>query len=144
MRVQSYRLAKSIYQMYGNEPYKSIDVYGNVPYACVDGLDRLWSFLMALPARTVRSNRVQTERLEARVAAEQKAFFQRAATLRGVSLTEFMVASMREAAVKTIEEHELVLSAKDQQTLIDVLMNPPEPNAALLAAAENYFRTVSH
>ena len=98
---------------------------------------------MALRARTVRSNRVQTERLEARVASEQKAFFQRAAALRGVSLTEFMVASMREAAVKTIEEHELVLSAKDQQTLIDVLMNPPEPNAALLAAAENYFRTVS-
>ena len=97
---------------------------------------------MAPAAHTMRSSGVQTERLEARVAPEQKTLFQRAAALRGVSLKEFMVASMREAAVKTIEEHELILSMKDLQILIDVLMNPPEPNATLLAAAENYFRTV--
>jgi uncharacterized protein (DUF1778 family) len=98
---------------------------------------------MASAARIMRSSRVQTERLEARVAPEQKTFFQRAATLRGVSLKEFMVASMHEAAVKTIEEHELVLSVKEQQVLFDVLLSPPEPNAALLAAAEDYFRTVA-
>jgi len=35
---------------------------------------------------------------------------------------------MREAAAKTIEEHELVLPAKEQQIFVDMLMNPPKPN----------------
>jgi uncharacterized protein (DUF1778 family) len=82
--------------------------------------------------------------LEARVDSEQKSFFQRAAALRGVSLKEFMVVSMREAAVKTIQEHEWILSTRDQQVLVDVLTNPPEPNAALREAAEDYFRTVGN
>lgn len=97
---------------------------------------------MASPARAIRPNLPLTERLEARVDSEQKRFFQRAAALRGVSLKEFMVASMREAAVRILQEHEWVLSAKDQQILVDVLTNPPEPNAVLRAAAADYFRTV--
>jgi len=99
---------------------------------------------MASPARNIRPSRPLTERLEARVDSEQKSFFQRAAALRGVSLKEFMVVSMREAAVKTIQEHEWILSTRDQQILVDVLTNPPEPNAALRAAAEDYFRTVGN
>jgi uncharacterized protein (DUF1778 family) len=100
---------------------------------------------MASPARSIRSTpRSQTERLEARVDHEQKTFFQRAASLRGVSLKEFMVASMRDAAVRTFEEqHELVLSANEQQIFVDMLMNPPEPNGALRAAAGDYFARIS-
>jgi uncharacterized protein (DUF1778 family) len=101
---------------------------------------RSTELLMASPARSIRSTpRAQTERLEARVDHELKTFFQRAASLRGVSLKEFMVASMREAAVRTIEEHELLLSANGQQIFVDMLMNPPEPNDALRAAAGDYF-----
>ncbi len=99
---------------------------------------------MAPPTRNIRPGRPLTERLEARVDSEQKSFFQRAAALRGVSLKEFMVVSMREAAVKTIQEHEWILSTRDQQVLVDVLTNPPEPKAALRAAAEDYFRTVGN
>ena len=99
---------------------------------------------MASPARSIRSTpRSQTERLEARVDHEQKTFFQRAASLRGVSLKEFMVASMREAAVRTFEEHELVLSANEQQIFVNMLMNPPEPNGALRAAAGDYFARIA-
>jgi|SRR5580658_2385477 uncharacterized protein (DUF1778 family) len=95
---------------------------------------------MASPARRIRStSRTQTERLEARVDRDQKTFFQKAASLRGVSLKEFMVASMREAAVRTIEEHELVLSANAQKIFVEMLMNPPKPNDALRAAAADYF-----
>jgi uncharacterized protein (DUF1778 family) len=92
---------------------------------------------MASPARSIRTN--QSERLEARIDREQKAFFQRAASLRGVSLKEFMVASMREAAARTIEEHELVLSANEQQIFVEMLMNPPKPNDALREASGDYF-----
>jgi uncharacterized protein (DUF1778 family) len=98
---------------------------------------------MAPSARTRSTTRTQTERLEARVAPEQKTFFQRAANLRGVTLKEFMIASMREAAVRTIEEHELVLSANEQRTFVDMLMNPPKPNDALRAAAADFFARVA-
>jgi uncharacterized protein (DUF1778 family) len=119
---------------YGEMPYKPLASYGSLPYNYLDGV-----FLMASTARSIRSKPgTQTERLEARVDHEQKAFFQRAASLRGVSLKEFMVASMREAAVRTIEEHELVLSAKEQRIFVDMLMNPPKPNDALRAAAGDY------
>jgi uncharacterized protein (DUF1778 family) len=95
---------------------------------------------MASPARiTGSTTRTQTERLEARVDPEQKTFFQRAASLRGVSLKEFMVASMREAAVRTFQEHELVLTANEQQIFVDMLMNPRQPNDALRTASSDYF-----
>ncbi len=98
---------------------------------------------MALSARTRSTPRTQTERLEARVAPEQKTFFLKAASLRGVTLKEFMIESMREAAVKTVEEHELVLSANEQQIFVNALMNPPKPNDALRAAAADYFARVA-
>jgi uncharacterized protein (DUF1778 family) len=95
---------------------------------------------MASSARSIRSTpRPLTERLEARIDPEQKTFFQRAASLRGVTLKEFMVNSMREAAVRTIQEHELVLSANEQQDFVSMLMNPPKPNDALRAAAQDFF-----
>jgi uncharacterized protein (DUF1778 family) len=99
---------------------------------------------MASPARSIRSTpRALTERLEARIDSEQKTFFQRAAILRGVTLKEFMVNSMREAAVRTIQEHELVLSANEQQIFVSMLMNPPKPNDALHAAARDFFERVA-
>ena len=41
------------------------------------------------------------ERLEARISPEQKPLFKEAATLRGVTLTDFVVSSVHEAAVRT-------------------------------------------
>jgi uncharacterized protein (DUF1778 family) len=94
--------------------------------------------------RNRRSTQAATERLEARVLPEQKTLFQRAASLRGVTLKEFMIASMREAAVKTLEEHELItLTAEERQVFIETLMNPPAPNKALRSATERYNRMVA-
>ncbi|HWR16169.1 MAG TPA: DUF1778 domain-containing protein [Terriglobales bacterium] len=94
--------------------------------------------------RKKAENRSGTERLEARIGADQKRFFQRAASLRGISLTEFMVASMHEAALKTVEEHALLtLTAHEQQVFVDTLLNPPAPNRALRMATERYDRMVS-
>jgi uncharacterized protein (DUF1778 family) len=42
-----------------------------------------------------------TERLEARLTADQTDLFKRAASLRGVTLTDFVVSSVHEAAVRT-------------------------------------------
>ena len=44
------------------------------------------------------SSAAKVERLEARVSREQKALFQRAAEIQGRTLTDFMIASVHEAA----------------------------------------------
>jgi uncharacterized protein (DUF1778 family) len=102
---------------------------------------------MATTGRKLNRRRAKepaSDRLEARIRPEQKMFFQRAASLRGVSLKEFMIASMQEAAVKTVEEHELLtLTAQDRRVFVETLMNPAAPNEALRAATERYDRMVT-
>ncbi len=91
-----------------------------------------------------RPAKAAAARLEARVPAEQKSLFERAAALRGVNLTTFMVDSMREAALKTLEEHELIrLTVAERRRFVDALLNPPEPNEALRSATKRYNRLVA-
>jgi uncharacterized protein (DUF1778 family) len=79
------------------------------------------------------------ERLEARVTPAQKRLIERAAALRGTSVTEFVVASAQEAAAITIKDFE-VLHLRDQarDVFINAVLNPPAPNRAARAAAERY------
>ncbi len=75
------------------------------------------------------------ERLEARISPEQKRLFKEAANLRGVTLTDFVVSSVHEAAVRTLEaRHVIELSQNDQRAFVDALTRPPAPNAALRRA----------
>jgi uncharacterized protein (DUF1778 family) len=75
------------------------------------------------------------ERLEARISAEQKRLFKEAATLRGVTLTDFVVSSVHEAAVRTLEaRHVIELSQNDQRAFVDALRRPPAPNSVLRKA----------
>ena len=77
-----------------------------------------------------------TERLEARITNDQKALFKRAASLRGVTLTDFVVSSVHEAAVKTLEAtHVIEFSRRDQQVFVDALLRPEPPNRKLREAA---------
>ncbi|HEV8578093.1 MAG TPA: DUF1778 domain-containing protein, partial [Thermoanaerobaculia bacterium] len=52
--------------------------------------------------------RPRSERLEARISREQKALFQRAAELQGRTLTDFVIASVHESALKAIAELEAI------------------------------------
>jgi uncharacterized protein (DUF1778 family) len=80
--------------------------------------------------------RTRAERLEARVTAEQKNLFQRAAKLQGRTLTDFVVASVHEAAVRTIADMRTIrLSAEESRTFADALLNPREPGERLRASA---------
>jgi uncharacterized protein (DUF1778 family) len=79
------------------------------------------------------------ERLEARVSAEQKELFMRAAALQGSTLTEFVARSLQEAASRTIREHEMMeLTAQDREVFIETLLNPPCPNESLQQAVIEY------
>lgn len=82
-------------------------------------------------------------RLEARVAPEQKALFERAAAIRGQSLTDFLVQSAQKAAEETIRTNELItLTARDTAALVEALRNPPQPTEAMLEAFQLHRETV--
>ncbi len=86
----------------------------------------------------------KTERLEARLTASQKALFQRAASLMGVSMTDFIVQAVTTEALRVIQTHELLsLTAQDSQLFAEALLNPPEPNQALHQAAARYKSVIS-
>lgn len=99
------------------------------------------------PANTMRASPPHTSdasrgaRLEARISATQKSVLQRAATLSGRTLSEFVVASAQEAAARVIREHESIqLSRAEQTAFVKALLTPAEPGAALRGAAKAYKR----
>ncbi|MDN5753961.1 MAG: DUF1778 domain-containing protein [Nitrosospira sp.] len=80
-------------------------------------------------------------RLEARVSSEQKNFFQRAASLSGRTLSEFVIDSTQEAATKIVQEQEVIrLSREEQVAFVSALLAPSEPGARLKKAIQSYRR----
>jgi uncharacterized protein (DUF1778 family) len=78
-------------------------------------------------------------RLEARITDEQRALFQRAADLQGRSLSDFVISTVHEKAVQTIESMEIIrLNAEESLKMAEAILNPREPNAKLRAAAKRY------
>ena len=81
----------------------------------------------------------KSERIATRVTPSQKEFIARAASLRGRSLTDFIIDSAQKEAANAIEEaHVIQLSHEHQLKLAKALMNPPKPNDALRKAAIAY------
>jgi uncharacterized protein (DUF1778 family) len=79
------------------------------------------------------------ERLEARISKAQKALFLRAATVQGRSLTDFLIASVQEAAERTLRTHDvLTLSERDRRIFVEALMQPAAPGKALRQAVKHY------
>ncbi|MEQ8963878.1 MAG: DUF1778 domain-containing protein [Coleofasciculus sp. C2-GNP5-27] len=86
-----------------------------------------------------KTDRCKNERLEARVTKEQKRIFQQAADIQGRTLTDFIIASVLDAAKQVIQEHEIMtLSAQDREVFVKALLNPPEPSDKLRTAAQRY------
>ncbi len=75
-------------------------------------------------------------RVALRVRPEVKATLVRAAALEHTDLTDFILRNVLPAAQSVIERAELVqLSERDSLRVLDLLENPPAPNAKLRAAA---------
>jgi uncharacterized protein (DUF1778 family) len=72
-----------------------------------------------------------------RIRTEEKAMLLRAVALKHTDLTDFVIRHALRAAREVIEEADRVrLSERDSLHVLDLLENPPSPNARLLAAAE--------
>src|ERR1035437_8237898 len=86
----------------------------------------------AMPRRAVEDHR----RMSLRIRAEDKALLLRAAALNHTDLTDFVIRHAVRAAKAVIEEADHVQrSARDSLRVLDLLENPPAPNARLRAAA---------
>jgi uncharacterized protein (DUF1778 family) len=72
-----------------------------------------------------------------RIRAEDKAILLRAVALKRTDLTDFVIRHAVRAAKAVIDEADRVqLSERDSLRVLDLLENPPAPNARLLAAAQ--------
>jgi uncharacterized protein (DUF1778 family) len=85
-----------------------------------------------MPRLAVEDN----SRMSLRIRAEEKATLLRAVALKHTDLTDFVLQHALSAAKAVIEEAERVqLSGRDSLRVLDLLENPPAPNAKLRAAA---------
>ncbi|MDR1967872.1 MAG: DUF1778 domain-containing protein [Burkholderiaceae bacterium] len=76
-----------------------------------------------------------TARLEARISPELQKMLKRAAEIQGRTLTDFVVTAVQEAALRAIEQTEIIrLSLADQQRFAEVLLSPARPAPALKRA----------
>ena len=95
-------------------------------------------------AAKAASQSKKQERLEARMTRVQKLMIERAARIRGTSVTNFVLVSAQEAAAEAIRDFE-VLSLRDKarETFVGALLNPPAPNAAAHGAAKRYLNRMN-
>jgi uncharacterized protein (DUF1778 family) len=78
-------------------------------------------------------------RIYARMNAKIKQRIQHAADLRGLDMSAYVVSTLLADADKTIHEHGVMeLSLRDREAFANAILNPPAPNAHLLAAAKRY------
>ncbi|HEY9179179.1 MAG TPA: DUF1778 domain-containing protein [Candidatus Baltobacteraceae bacterium] len=85
---------------------------------------------------------VKQERFNARLSEEQKAILQRAADLQGMSLTDFVLSSAHDEALRIIEAHEIIrLSQRDSEAFLQALESPP---AASKHVIERFVKAGKH
>jgi len=78
----------------------------------------------------------ENSRLALRIRPADKAVLLRAVALEGTDLTDFVLRTALREAQAVIEEHEQVkLSKRDSLRVLELLENPPAPNAKLRKAA---------
>ena len=80
-----------------------------------------------------------SERINFRLTPKKKQIIERAALVKGMTLTQFAIVTLiREAHEVLKSDHILVLSDEDRDKFLAALDNPPAPNAKLLKAAKAY------
>jgi len=94
---------------------------------------------MAETALRSPRGRVRGERLETRLTADQKSLIERAAALQGRTVTDFVLASVQEAARRAIDEHQRIdLSVRDSEAFVEAFLNPQPVNERLRDTVRRY------
>jgi uncharacterized protein (DUF1778 family) len=86
-----------------------------------------------------RTGEAKRDRMHLRLDAKAKRKLERAAAYEEMSVSDFVLTNAVAAAERVIDSHEkITLSARDWDIFYDALINPPEPNERLKAAARRY------
>src|SRR4051812_15807696 len=86
-----------------------------------------------------------SERINFRLTPKKKAIIERAAVVKGMTLTQFAIMTLVKEAKEVLKsDHVLVLSDEDRDTFLAALDNPPAPNAKLMKAAKAYNTAKAH
>ncbi|BAI99013.1 hypothetical protein Sj15T_10100 [Sphingobium sp. TA15] len=81
----------------------------------------------------------ETARLEARIPVQVYDQMQRAARLRGMTLTGYLLATAGEDARRAVEDADILrLAREDQIRFAQALIDPPTPNDRLKRAASRH------
>jgi uncharacterized protein (DUF1778 family) len=98
-----------------------------------------------MPAPTAKqSSKPTTERLEARIPAPIKEMIAHAASLEGVTLTDFVIASLQKSAAEVVREHEVLkLSLKDSVAFAKTMLAPPVPSPKLTQTHARHRQSVT-
>lgn len=75
---------------------------------------------------------LKNERIDFRANSDQKILLERAAELKHVSLSSYILtSSLKQAQMDLAENEILVFSNQDRDLIMDALENPPKPNDSL-------------
>lgn len=81
----------------------------------------------------------ETVRLEARIPVQVYDQMQRAAQLRGMTLTGYLIATAGEDARRVVEDADIMrLAHEDQIRFAEALINPPKARARLARAVKRH------
>ena len=81
----------------------------------------------------------KTSRIDLRVTGEQKALLEKAASIKGVSLSAYTLLHLLPLAQQEIENQEkLTLSNRDRDLFLAAISNPPKLQGKLKSAIANY------
>lgn len=81
----------------------------------------------------------KNSRIDLRVTPEQKELLEKAASLRGISLSAYTLFHLLPVAQQEVEAHEkLILSDRDRDLFLSALENPPELRGNLKTAIKKY------
>ncbi len=93
------------------------------------------------PAIATARKHTARERIDIRLRPEQKTFIERAAHIKGLTLTDFIVQNALENARQAIRDHESwTLELPDAELFAAALTKPPSLGPQLTKAAKRYRR----
>jgi uncharacterized protein (DUF1778 family) len=109
-------------------------LYGNTPYIA-------WEENMptVTKQRATKAARETRERIDVRLRREQKEFIEKAAHIKGLTVTNFIIQNAVENAQRTIRDYEVwTLELPDAQLFADALAAPATLGPRLADAARRY------
>lgn len=96
-------------------------------------------------AQAAKERETKNARLEFRVPGDLKKLIEDAASLQGVSVSDFLAATAHREAMKTIQERETIRLNREESTrFVETLLNPPEPNKALRSLMKGKSEALVH